>query len=646
MTIAQEYQMMMNTSSLKGIATPIRFGIMAFLLSTPVHAQDQFGIDQAKAGMEAFDVPLPQAGASLWEPSTPMQNPYSESKRVLGKILFWDEQLSSDSTISCGTCHIPASGGADPRPGLHPGFDESFLTADDVLGSPGVIRMDEMDVYQQSDSFGLDVQVTGRVAQSNMMGMFAGSLFWDGRAELNFIDPETGELLFQSGVAGLEIQATGPIMSDVEMGHAGRTWDQVRDKLDRVRPLALSDSIPPDMLAAIAVDPTYAELFELAFGDPDITAVRIAFAMGTYQRTLIPNQTPWDLWNDGDEGAMTFEQKAGFSLFQASACGFCHAAPTFSNFDLMVDGVRPVFEDIGRQGVTGLSADRGKFKTPSIRNVALRNRLMHTGGLSDIDDIFDFYGHRNGRQPFFDNAHFLVRSPILFSESGEVAVKDFLVNALTDPRVANETFPFDRPGLYAERVVPNPEIVGSGDIGSGGFVPKMIAVIPPNLGNDDFKIGVDFALGGAQAWVAVSQDPPVGGVVPADQLIGPITLAGMGSGGGFGTLAYPIANNTAIDGQRIYMQWVISDPAGIKGGGDGFVRSPAAQLDLFCTEAVPCLVACAADFNGDGLSDFFDIANFLGAFSSGHSSADLSGDGQLDFFDISTFLSAFGQGCP
>ena len=638
--------MTMSTSSLKGITLPIRFAMLAFVLTTPSMAQDQFGIDQAKAGMEAFDVPLPQAGASLWTPSTPTQNPYSEAKRVLGKILFWDEQLSSDSTVSCGTCHIPSSGGADPRPGLHPGFDESFLTADDVLGSPGVIRMDEMDVYQQSDSFGLETQVTGRVAQSNMMGMFSGSLFWDGRAELNFVDPETGELLFQSGPAGLEIQATAPIMSEVEMGHAGRTWDQVRDKLARVRPLALSDDVPPDMLAAIAVDPTYAELFELAFGDPAITAVRIAFALGTYERTQVPDQTPFDLWNDGDEDAMTFDQKAGLSLFQASACGFCHAAPTFSNFDLMVDGVRPPFEDIGRQAVTGLNSDRGKFKTPSIRNVGLRNRLMHTGGLSNIDDIFDFYGHRNGRQPFFDNAHFLVRSPILFTQSGEIAVKDFLVNALTDPRVENETFPFDRPGLYTERAVPNPEIVGAGSLGSGGFIPKMIAVIPPNLGNDDFKIGVDFAIGGAQAWVAVSSNPPVNGVVPADELIGPITLIGMGNGGGYGTLAYPIANNPALDGQRRYMQWVISDPAGLKGGGDGFVRSPAAQLDIFCTESVPCTVACTADFNGDGLSDFFDISAFLGAFSSGHPSADLNGDGSFDFFDISAFLTEFGQGCP
>lgn len=579
---------------------------------------------------------------ALWTPSAPFQNPYSESKRVLGKILFWDEQLSSDNTMSCGTCHLGTEGGADPRGGVNPGFDQTFMTADDVLGSLGVLRMDEQDNYQRSDSFGLDPQVTPRVAQSNMMGMFAGSLFWDGRSELNFIDPETGELLFQSGVAGLEIQATVPILSEVEMSHAGRTWDQVFEKLNRSRPLALADVIPQDMMDAVESGASYSDLFEDAFGDSEITAVRIAFALATYQRTLVPNETPFDLWNDGDINAMTADQIEGLSVFQASACGFCHAAPTFSNFDMMVDGVRPAIEDIGRQAVTKRTSDRGKFKTASIRNMSLRGRLMHNGQLRDVDDIFDFYGHRNGLSPVISEANGLVRNPILFNPDAEAKIKDFLVNGLTDPRVANETFPFDRPNLFSENGTPNPSIVGSGEFGSGGFVPKMIAVIPPNLGNQDFKLGVDFALGGAQAWVAISENPPVDGVVATDELLGPVTLAGMGSGTGYGTMHYPISNDPSDIGKQLYTQWVIADPT----GADGFVRSPAALLNIFCTESTPCTIDCVADFNGDGLSDFFDISGFLSAYSMQNPAADLNPDGVFDFFDISEFLTGFGQGCP
>jgi hypothetical protein len=345
------------------------------------------------------------------------------------------------------------------------------------------------------------------------------------------------------------------------------------------------------------------------------------------------------LWNSGDQNAMTAQQIQGFTLFQASNCTFCHVAPTFANSDFFVDGIRPPHEDTGRMEVSGNNSDRGAFRTPSIRNAGLRNRMMHNGGLADINEIMDFYARRNGFGPFFDN---LDNFGVIDFGAGDAAVKDFLQNGLTDPRVANETFPFDRPQLYAERGVANPALIGAGQAGSGGVVPKMIAVVPPNLGNDDFKIGVDSALGGAQAWVAVSNNPPVGGVVASDQLLGPITLNGSGNGMGYGTMHYPIADNPALDGSQMWMQWVISD-AGAAGGES---RSEPARLDLFCSESLPCVVACVADFNADGLSNFLDVSAFLSAFSGQSSAADINHDGSFNFLDVSAFLSAFGQGCP
>ena len=616
-----------------------------------VHGIDRSGmtpeeldrLDRIVEGIEYLDALEPQAEPPLWVPSSPIQNPYSEAKRVLGKILFWDEQLSSDSTVSCGTCHIPSDGGGDPRDGVNPGFDGLFNTPDDVNGSFGVVSMDEMDVYLRSELFGLERQVTTRTAPTNLMGMFSSGLFWDGRAELNFTNPETGDLIFQSGVAGLEIQAPIPILSEVEMGHAGRTWDQVRDRLARVRPMALGDSIPQDMLDAIEDYPSYPELFEEAFGDSSIDAVRIAFALATYQRTLVPDQSPWDLWNGGDANAMTQDQIDGYGLLQGSTCNFCHQAPTFANSTFFVDGVRPPAEDPGRMNVTGNFSDRGAFRVPSIRNVGIRSKLMHTGGLGSVQDILDFYGHKNGRAPFPENLSGFVAAPIRFSAVGEEKVKDFIQNGLTDPRVANETFPFDRPVLYSE-LAPNPEVLSGGQTGSGGFVPLMIAVTPPHLGNESFKIGVDFALGGAQAWVAISQSPPTDGVVASDELIGPIALSGMGNGGGYGTLAYPIPDDLSLDGTTMYMQWLVSDPAG--NGGDGFIRSPAAKVGIFCSEQIPCVIDCVADFNGDGLSDFIDISLFISAFTSGSSQADLNSDGFFDFLDISAFITALAAGCP
>src|SRR5262245_13394556 len=94
----------------------------------------------------------------------PAENPFSEPKRVLGKILFWDEQLSSDNTMSCATCHLPRSGGSDPRRIGHPGVDGIFQTLDDVFGSPGVIRQDSAGNYTAGTAFDLRVQVTNRSA--------------------------------------------------------------------------------------------------------------------------------------------------------------------------------------------------------------------------------------------------------------------------------------------------------------------------------------------------------------------------------------------------------------------------------------------------------------------------------------------------
>ena len=99
----------------------------------------------------------------------PPENPITEEKRVLGKILFWDEQLSSDDTVACGTCHIPASAGADPRPATNPGFDGIFDTDDDIIGSFGVVRRNALNEPVDDPLFGFEPQVTGRAAQSYFM---------------------------------------------------------------------------------------------------------------------------------------------------------------------------------------------------------------------------------------------------------------------------------------------------------------------------------------------------------------------------------------------------------------------------------------------------------------------------------------------
>ena len=576
----------------------------------------------------------------LWTPFGPPENQPSAERQVLGKILFWDEQLSSDNTMSCGTCHITSEGGLDPRVGTNPAFDGIFATEDDVFGSPGMITTDANGEYVRSDSYDLSVQVTGRRSMTTFTAMYVGNLFWDGRAEGDFVDPVSGETLAISSAA-IEVQSLGPIMSDVEMAHIDRDWGEVTTKLANASPLALASDIPQDMADAIAANETYPALFEMAFGDPEITPGRIGFALANYERSLVPNQSPWDLWNDGDDSAMTPEQVNGYDLFRGSACIQCHVGALFTSTAFVTEGVRPMEEDLGRNIVTGTSQERGAFRMSTLRNIGLRDRFMHTGGLETLDDVFDFYGHRNGQAPFGPNLDFRLFSPIVFSPGAEETVKHFLNTALTDPRVANETFPFDRPTLHSELAASNPMIVKSGSMGTGGFVPEMIAVVPPNIGNLGFKVGLDFALGGAQAWIAVSTSAPVGGVVAQDELLGPINLNGMGAGDGYGTMFYPL-DDPAMDGQTMYMQWVITDPS----AAGGLARSAVAQVTPFCSMEGSCGTVCLADLNNDGNLNFFDASAFLDAYGASDPLADFNGDGMFNFFDVSAFLNAFGAGCP
>lgn len=386
----------------------------------------------------------------------PAENPITEAKRVLGKILFWEEQLSSDDSMACGTCHLPASGGADPRIGLHPGSDGRIGTAGDVVGSPGMFLQDEDGTRLNDPVFGFSRQVTGRAAQSYFMNLFADELFWDGRAADTFLDPETGLVVIASGGA-LESQALGPILSSAEMAHQDRDWDHVIAKLGTVMPLRLASNRPADVQAAIDASPSYRELFSEAFGDEDITAARIAMAIATYERTLVPDQSPWDRFIAGQNNAMTASQIQGWNAFRNGPlpCRNCHVPPMFTDNNFYNIGLRPAAEDQGRRAVTGNQADFGNMKTPTLRNTGLRPTLMHTGGITDVPDALDFYSEAGGHRHFtadqsqipngggdYDN----IRIP------GDLRgpLADFIGNALTDPRVAAEQAPFDRPTLSSE----------------------------------------------------------------------------------------------------------------------------------------------------------------------------------------------------
>jgi cytochrome c peroxidase len=519
----------------------------------------------------------------------PPENPYSASKAVLGKILFWEEQMSSDDTTACGTCHIPTVGGGDPRTStvgnLHPGPDGTFLTGDDIQGSRGVIRCVPGGAFTSEPSFFPNAQVTRRKSPSFIGAGWAPELFWDGRASATFKDPITQQILIPNNAA-LESQAVGPITSDVEMACTNRTHADVAAKIASVTPMRLATNLPPDMSAALAVNPTYAALFTAAFGDAAVTPARIGMAIATYERTLVPDQTPWDLYTAGNLSALTPSQVAGLNLFTGTSnCDDCHVPPLFTDHSFANIGVRPDSEDTGRFEVTAVPADQGKFRVPSLRNVGLRGPFFHNGGKLDMQSVVLFYklgGDFPG--PNLDSR----MVPITISHTEELQLADFVENALTDPRVLAQTFPFDRPTLNSEITSNFPAPYGYGTAGTGAITPIILAPHTAFLGNHHFTVGIARGLGGAPAALAVSAAPAAPGAMygPNPLWINPgflsgfwnFTLAGTPAvpGAGYVSLVTDIAYNPAIAGATAYLQAAVGD---ILGPG-GLAMTSGTQITL------------------------------------------------------------------
>jgi cytochrome c peroxidase len=333
--------------------------------------------------------------------------------------------------------------------GRHPGIDKG--TIDDVLGSPGIVALGRDGKPRTHEIFGAAPQVTMRLSPSNFGSLWAEELFWDGRAGSELKDPLTGTVAIARGAA-LENQALATILNDAEMAKAGRTWADVANDLARARPLALATNWPKDAAAAIAANPTYPRLFAAAFGDVAITPVRIAFALAAYERTLVADQTPWDRFDAGDASALTGRALYGWRAFQAFHCSACHTPPLFTNDEFFQIGVRRADFDRGREEVTHDPEDAGEMKVPSLRNAALKPRFMHTGEFASLGAAVRFYINALPL-PERDGIPGAGLYTFNLSQIDEGDLREFLTVALTDPRVRDETFPFDRPVLRSEQPV-------------------------------------------------------------------------------------------------------------------------------------------------------------------------------------------------
>jgi hypothetical protein len=434
----------------------------------------------------------------------------------------------------------------------------------------------------------------------------------------------------------------------VEMGHEGIDWGMLTAKVASVRPLDLATGHPADVAAALADRPSYPELFRRAFGTEQITARRIAFAIATYQRTLISDQTPFDRFRAGDSTAMTPGQVEGFNQFQGHSCSVCHSVANdhLTGFGFRNIGLRPPGEDLGRQNVTNDPNDRGRFKVPGLRNVGQKNTFMHNGMFTTLTQVIQFYARAPGAPPQFPDNRDPVMNAVVPLPPGEAAaIQDFLQNALTDPRVRDRTFPFDQPLLFTLRPGDQTTILAGGSPGTGGVVPRVLILGPSMLGVDDYRLGLDGALGGASATLGLSLSPPVGGRITPQRIVATENAEGVGAGLGLATAHVTLTPNAFEPGQVVYAQWFVSDPA----AAGGVAASTIARVPIFCgSSGCP---PCDPDFNGDGSADQDDVVALVEVVAGGTNelgyNPDFNRDGNVDQDDVTALIGVVaGGGCP
>jgi cytochrome c peroxidase len=223
--------------------------------------------------------------------------------------------------------------------------------------------------------------------------------FWDGRA------------------ASLEEQALGPIENPIEMG----------EKLDRV-------------VAKLNAIPEYRQQFKAVFGT-DVTPDGIAKAIAAFERTVVSGPSPYDRYVAGETAALSPAAARGLAVFRGKgACLTCHAGPMLSDqsFHNLGVGMTAAKPDVGREAVTKNAADRGKFKTPGLRNVALTWPYLHDGSAKTLDDVIELY-NKGG----VANANLDPRMrPLNLTPAEKADLKAFL-EALTGPlpKIAKPVLP-------------------------------------------------------------------------------------------------------------------------------------------------------------------------------------------------------------
>ncbi|MEM6262180.1 MAG: cytochrome c peroxidase [Bacteroidota bacterium] len=264
--------------------------------------------------------------AGFPQPEIPDHNKLTTLRVEFGKRLFFDPALSLDSTISCGTCHLP---------------QKAFTDANAV-----------------------SVGIKGRKGFRNVPTLFNVAYH---------------PYFFREGKnPSLEAQVMGPLENHDEMGFSGVY-----------------------LPARLQQNEQYVKLAKVAYGR-ELDMYVVTRALAAYERTLLSGNSAYDRYRNGDETALSPSAKRGMNLFFSpkTRCMICHNGHDLTNYAIENIGSHATYEDPGLFRATSDPKDRGKFKVPTLRNIALTGPYMHDGSYETLEEIIELYnqggkGHPN-----------------------------------------------------------------------------------------------------------------------------------------------------------------------------------------------------------------------------------------------------------
>lgn len=153
-------------------------------------------------------------------------------------------------------------------------------------------------------------------------------------------------------------------------------------------PVEMSLSIA-EMIDKLSSNSAYRSDFQNAFETDSISSDLVFVAIAQFQSTLISANSKYDKYVHG-EVSFSSEEKSGLDLFESN-CASCHKPPLFTDYSFVNNGLDYTFNDAGRALVSQKSADSGKFKVPTLRNIALTNPYMHNGRFMSLDEVINHY---------------------------------------------------------------------------------------------------------------------------------------------------------------------------------------------------------------------------------------------------------------